>query len=1014
MHRAHRQGVVHRDLKPANILLDEHGTPKVADFGLAKRLGQDASLTGRGVVGTPSYMAPEQALPGGEVGGLADVYALGAILYELLTGRPPFTGETVLDTLAQVVSEEPVPPVRLQPKIPRDLDTICLKCLRKEPGKRYADAEALAEDLRRFQAGEPIRARPVGKLERGWRWSRRNPVVAGLLVTLFLVLAGGLSAVTVLWRHAEAKSVEATQQREKAQDNFEEAEENFRTAFRAIDEYYTKVSEQRLLNESGMQPLRKELLQTAQRYYEKFAAQRKDDPNTRYELAKAYLRLGQITHAIGSEPHAIGLVEKAVTMLEDLVAEDTGEVQYERDLATCLNTLGDFHASARQMVQAETVRKKARQVRARVVGKHPDVPRYRQELGESHLSLGLSYHISGRPVPAEAAYNKGVAILLGLRANPGNQRSLATAYNNLALLYESSGRTPLAEKTHQKALAIRARLGRRHRNNQQYRADLAMSHQNLGALYFDLGRRDEAIRVYRKALAIREELARDNPADTFYQRDVAVMHRNLLGAYLAMGQTDKAEKAYRKAKEVLENLIERHPTLPDLQADLAASHNDMGVLYLRTNQMAKAQATYEKMRDTFLRLTRKYPRALDYRAGLARAHHNLGSVHSRTGQLDKARRNYETTVDLLDALRREAPSVERYRQDLAEAHYELGLLHVQARRSAEAEKSYRTALSLRKTLASANPKVPDYRIHLAASYSGLGNFYHNAGKWVEAENAHRQALALQQPLARAFPNNTFYQQSLAATHHNLGAVYEDSGRPRQAEASYRDALAIKEKLLRAYPTEFRFALDVAATYRNLGNLMGKKNFKTALEWYNRAIRATEPVVRQAPQNAWARESLVSAHEGRAALWKQLGQPAKALADWDRLVKLAQPAARDSWRLRRALALAQAGEYTRATAEADALAKGKSLWPKDLANLARIHGLAAAAVGKDARLSAAEKAAQAQRHAGRAVELLRRAAQRGYKDLAQLPKDPDLALLRERADFKKLLAASAQKGKAAGK
>jgi WD40 repeat protein/tRNA A-37 threonylcarbamoyl transferase component Bud32 len=186
---AHQAGVVHRDLKPANVLLLSDGTPKITDFGLAKKLDDASGQTASGaIMGTPSYMAPEQAEgKSKEIGPAADVYALGAVLYELLTGRPPFRAATPLDTVLQVISEEPVPPSRLVAKLPRDLETICLKCLHKEPRKRYASAAELADDLQRFQKGEPIRARPVGRAERAWRWCRRNPVVAGLTATAVLL-----------------------------------------------------------------------------------------------------------------------------------------------------------------------------------------------------------------------------------------------------------------------------------------------------------------------------------------------------------------------------------------------------------------------------------------------------------------------------------------------------------------------------------------------------------------------------------------------------------------------------------------------------------------------------------------------------------------------------------------------------------------------------------------------------------------------------------------------------------
>jgi WD40 repeat protein len=218
VHHAHQRGLLHRDLKPGNVLLDEQGQPHVTDFGLAKRLEGDGGLTRSGaVVGTPEYMAPEQAAAHKGLTTAADVYSLGAILYALLTGGPPFRGESVLETLRQVAERDPTPPRAVNPAVPRDLETICLKCLRKAPARRYDSAQALADDLERWLNGEPIAARPVGRLERLRLWAGRNPAAAALASGVVLVALLGLGAFA--WQYVETHRAwgQERRQRERAE-----------------------------------------------------------------------------------------------------------------------------------------------------------------------------------------------------------------------------------------------------------------------------------------------------------------------------------------------------------------------------------------------------------------------------------------------------------------------------------------------------------------------------------------------------------------------------------------------------------------------------------------------------------------------------------------------------------------------------------------------------------------------------------------------------------------------------
>jgi WD40 repeat protein len=241
VHHAHQRGILHRDLKPSNILLEGGSdtpvgqlSPHVTDFGLAKRLQGGPGLTqSNAIVGTPSYMAPEQAAARKAMSTAADVYSLGAVLYELLTGQPPFRAETPLDTLMQVLDQEPAPPWQLNPRVDRDLATVSLKCLDKDPQRRYDSALALADDLGRWLTGEPLRARPVGKWERAWRWARRRPSLAGLVLmsgVAVLALVGAGVAGVAFWateqarRQVEAEKANAVQARQEEEAQRQRAE----------------------------------------------------------------------------------------------------------------------------------------------------------------------------------------------------------------------------------------------------------------------------------------------------------------------------------------------------------------------------------------------------------------------------------------------------------------------------------------------------------------------------------------------------------------------------------------------------------------------------------------------------------------------------------------------------------------------------------------------------------------------------------------------------------------------
>ena len=669
----HGFGILHRDIKPANVLLESQPAvtppaatrrqrpvldviPKLTDFGLAKLIGEPEAATVSGaIVGTPHYMSPEQAAGRtAEIGIATDVYALGAILYRMLAGRPPFEGQSNLETI-RLVSEGSPPPIRRR-DVARDLNAICMKCLETAPQRRYAAAGDLAADLRRYLAAQPVMAHRTGFVARAMKWARRKPVVAGLSLALFAALVCGFTAVVWEWRAAEGHR--------------QKSDENFRLAQQAVRDFHDILFDGNTYDAPAFRPLRLELMRATIKYYEGFLAEKGDVPGLQANLADAYYHIGYLLHESKQIAEAQTWYDKALPLWEDLARQEPENVSYQLYLLRTSNQLGALHTSASRFADAQRHLEITIAVGQRLIDRDPANTGLLSDVANAYLNLAKAEADAGGERLdfalnhfLDAAQRRKEILKIMPDSDLELQRLGETWYGVGRVLLEK-GRAAEALIELRRAEKIFADLVQGQKLSPKSEWLLANVLSFTGAAHQKLNDMESGIKCWKASCELFERLAKAHPQNTTYKVYFAQQGRDLAGVLFQQGDVAQALPMLDQALAQWEQLVADHPESTEFQFYLAAVLVQRAHSLPEPEQVELAQSLYLRAIALLDALVEAHPQTALYRQHLTDTLAALADLHFNAGQFEAALADIERALEHRQALVKATPHDDTHRARL--------------------------------------------------------------------------------------------------------------------------------------------------------------------------------------------------------------------------------------------------------------------------------------------------------------------------------------------------------------